>query len=58
MVFTSALGVVGPSRLLFGTDSSFFPRGWQNGTCVQQQGTLDRLGVSAEDQEIDFRRQL
>src|ERR1019366_2177911 len=28
-VFRRALDVVGPKRLLFGTDSSFFPRGWQ-----------------------------
>ena len=27
-VFRQALQVVGPDRLLFGTDSSFFPRGW------------------------------
>ena len=27
-VFRRALAVLGPSRLLFGTDSSFFPRGW------------------------------
>ena len=28
-VFRQALAVAGPTRLLFGTDSSFFPRGWQ-----------------------------
>ena len=28
-VFRQALDVVGPDRLIFGTDSSFFPRGWQ-----------------------------
>ena len=27
-VFRQALAVTGPDRLLFGTDSSFFPRGW------------------------------
>jgi uncharacterized protein len=51
-VFTSALGVLGPSRLLFGTDSSFFPRGWQNGTYAQQKATFDGLGVRAEDQAL------
>ena len=30
-VFKTAMSVLGPSRLLFGTDSSFFPRGWQRG---------------------------
>ncbi len=29
-VFERALDVVGPQRLLFGTDSSFFPRGWHH----------------------------
>ena len=29
-VFRRALDVVGPGRLLFGTDSSFFPRGWNS----------------------------
>ena len=28
-VFRQALAVAGADRLLFGTDSSFFPRGWQ-----------------------------
>jgi uncharacterized protein len=48
-VFKSALAVLGPSRLLFGTDSSFFPRGWQKSTYVQQQAILDDLGVGADD---------
>src|SRR5205085_7856186 len=28
-VFARALDCAGPDRILFGTDSSFFPRGWQ-----------------------------
>ena len=28
-VFRRAIDLLGPNRLLFGTDSSFFPRGWQ-----------------------------
>src|SRR5262245_14253569 len=27
-VFRTSLSIVGPTRLIFGTDSSFFPRGW------------------------------
>ena len=50
-VFRSALAVAGPSRLLFGTDSSFFPRGWQGGILADQQAILDRLGVSAADRD-------
>ena len=30
-VFRTAVAVAGARRLLFGTDSSFFPRGWQRG---------------------------
>ena len=29
-VFRQALAVLGPERMLFGSDSSFFPRGWQH----------------------------
>ena len=47
--FKAALSVVGPSRLLFGTDSSFFPRGWQTGIYETQKQILDMSGVSAGD---------
>jgi uncharacterized protein len=53
-VFKTALGVVGPARLLFGTDSSFFPRGWQKGLYDQQKATLEGIGVRTEDQEAMF----
>ena len=42
-LFRTALGVVGPDRLLFGTDSSFFPRGWQRGVFDLQKATLDAV---------------
>ncbi len=47
-VFRQALAVVGPDRLLFGTDSSFFPRGWVAQVYADQSVALDELGVSAE----------
>ena len=53
-VFARALDVVGPGRLLFGTDSSFFPRGWQKGIFDDQQRVLDELGVIGEDQAKIF----
>jgi predicted TIM-barrel fold metal-dependent hydrolase len=53
-VFRQALAVVGPDRLLFGTDSSFFPRGWQKGICDQQRAILTDLGVDAEAQTQFF----
>jgi uncharacterized protein len=48
-VFLQALAVVGPDRLLFGTDSSFFPRGWQRPVHDAQLAALDAIGVSATD---------
>jgi len=53
-VFRAALAVVGPGRILFGTDSSFFPRGWQRGVHEEQRATLERLGVAAADQDMIF----
>lgn len=50
-VFRQALEVVGADRLIFGTDSSFFPRGWQRQIFDQQKATLDAIGVPAETQE-------
>jgi uncharacterized protein len=49
--FGSTLTVVGPSRLLFGTDSSFFPRGWQKGIYEQQLRAMTAAGISADDRK-------
>src|SRR5262245_6097811 len=48
-VFRRALDVAGPSRLLFGTDSSFFPRGWVSPIYASQEHILVDLGVSKQD---------
>jgi predicted TIM-barrel fold metal-dependent hydrolase len=48
-VFRRALDVVGAGRLLFGTDSSFFPRGWHKAIFEQQAACLQALGVSESD---------
>jgi predicted TIM-barrel fold metal-dependent hydrolase len=53
-VFRQALAVAGPDRLLFGTDSSFFPRGWVAEVYTQQSAALDELNVSAEVREKVF----
>jgi predicted TIM-barrel fold metal-dependent hydrolase len=53
-VFAATLQVLGPSRVLFGTDSSFFPRGWQASVYEQQQGTVNRLGISASGAALIF----
>jgi predicted TIM-barrel fold metal-dependent hydrolase len=47
-VFRQALDVVGPDRLLFGTDSSWFPRGWVRAVHQEQSAVLDALGVPAD----------
>jgi hypothetical protein len=52
--FKAALASAGPSRLLFGTDSSFFPRGWQKGIYDTQKQIVDGLGLSAADAALIF----
>ncbi len=44
-VFRRALDVAGPDRILFGTDSSFFPRGWNRAVYDAQVGALDAAGA-------------
>lgn len=51
-VFRSSLSVVGPARLLFGTDSSFFPRGWQRPVYDQQRAAMTAAVVSDADQAL------
>lgn len=53
-VFARALAVVGPDRLLFGTDSSFFPRGWQRQIFDAQSEALAAAGVSDADRAKIF----
>jgi predicted TIM-barrel fold metal-dependent hydrolase len=53
-VFRRVLDVVGAGRLLFGTDSSFFPRGWQAPIFEAQSRALYELGVSAHDARAIF----
>ena len=47
-VFRQALAVVGPDRLLFGSDSSFFPRGWVVDVMERQTAALDQIGAGDE----------
>jgi predicted TIM-barrel fold metal-dependent hydrolase len=55
-VFDQALAVVGPDRLLFGSDSSFFPRGWVRGVFEQQSMALDAIKASEETRDKIFAR--
>ena len=53
-IFRRALDVVGQKRLLFGTDSSFFPRGWHHQIFDEQATALYELGLIAADAHLIF----
>jgi predicted TIM-barrel fold metal-dependent hydrolase len=53
-VFKAALAVAGPSRLLFGTDSSSFPRGWRQDVYDTQTQIVARADVTAADAALIF----
>jgi predicted TIM-barrel fold metal-dependent hydrolase len=53
-VFRRAMHVAGAGRLLFGTDSSFFPRGWVRDIFEQQTKVLSDLGIGASDARLIF----
>ena len=53
-VFRRALDVLGPKRLLFGTDSSFFPRGWHAAIFEVQAKALYELGRDEADARLIF----
>ena len=50
-VFERALGVFGPRRILFGTDSSVFPRGWRHDLLLSQREALGACGLSGADRQ-------
>lgn len=47
-VFRRALAIAGPDRMIFGTDSSFFPRGWRKVIHGAQQTILDELSIEPD----------
>jgi predicted TIM-barrel fold metal-dependent hydrolase len=53
-VFRRVLDVVGPQRLLFGTDSSFFPRGWHKAIFETQSKALYEIGVTEDVARMIF----
>jgi predicted TIM-barrel fold metal-dependent hydrolase len=57
-VFRRTLDVVGPSRLLFGTDSSFFPRGWHHSIFEEQAKALYEIDLSVRDARLIFSQNL
>ncbi|MGI8746378.1 MAG: amidohydrolase family protein [Bryobacteraceae bacterium] len=57
-VFRRVLDVIGPSRLLFGTDSSFFPRGWNAQLYETQSTALYEAGLKIEAAQMIFHENL
>jgi predicted TIM-barrel fold metal-dependent hydrolase len=53
-VYRRALDVAGPRRLLFGTDSSFFPRGWNAQVFEAQTKALYEIGIASETARLIF----
>lgn len=53
-VFRRALDVLGPRRLLFGSDSSFYPRGWNSAIYEAQSRALYELGLPEADARLIF----
>lgn len=47
-VFAKTLQVMGPQRILFGTDSNVFPRGWRHDIFQEQVDILRELNVASE----------
>jgi len=46
-VFERTLGVFGPRRVLFGTDSCVFPRGWRHEVFLSQREAMGACGLDA-----------
>lgn len=53
-VFDRALDVLGPERVLFGTDSNTFPAGWRKERLEAQLAVCDDLGLTAEERALVF----
>ena len=48
-VLRQAVRVLGADRLLFGTDSTFFPRGWRRDVFDEQLRVFQEAGLSSEE---------
>ena len=57
-VFRRALDVAGPKRLFFGTDSSYFPRGWNRDIFEAQTKALYEIGITGETARLIFHENL
>ncbi len=53
-VFDRALDVLGPERVLFGTDSNTFPAGWRKERLEAQLAVCEDLGLTTEEKSLVF----
>ena len=53
-VFRQALDAAGAERVIFGTDSSYFPRGFRRDILDEQRRIIDELDLPAEDRLLVF----
>ena len=53
-VFARTIDCIGHQRILFGTDSSFFPRGWHRAIFDMQGDVLSSLGCGEDVQAAIF----
>lgn len=53
-VFKKCLSVLGPKRMIYGTDSNFFPRGYRHNILKEQMAVLNSLNVKEEDKARIF----
>jgi predicted TIM-barrel fold metal-dependent hydrolase len=53
-LFRQTLDAVGPERLIFGTDSSFFPRGYRTNILNEQLAICDGLGLPPGQIDLIF----
>ncbi|HEY4000149.1 MAG TPA: amidohydrolase family protein [Candidatus Xenobia bacterium] len=51
-VFRKVIDVAGARRILYGSDSTVFPRGYRTQVLQEQLAVLDRLDLSAEDKAL------
>jgi len=53
-VFERALDVLGPERVLFGTDSNTFPAGWRKERLEAQLALCEDLGLTSDERDLVF----
>jgi hypothetical protein len=55
-LFRKAIETIGPDRLIFGTDSSYFPRGFSEPYLREQLKACYGIGLNQEDIEKIFHK--